>query len=70
MSKQTRNYFVVLPFRGEDYYLVPATSAAEAKRKAEALDDDVERLDWRPTHRYKASSAKLDSPSAADKKAE
>lgn len=60
MSNETRSYLVTVPFRGEDYLVVPATSAAEAKRKADELTDDCERLDFRPTRRYKASHAVLE----------
>lgn len=65
MAKAVRNYIVTIPFRGEDYVLVPATSAAEAIRKANERTDDVEPIDFQPTHRYRATTARLDEAIAA-----
>lgn len=58
-----RNYIVAVPQRAVQFYIVKANSAAEAKRKArygETDDGEVEPLDYRVTHTYEPSHARLD----------
>jgi hypothetical protein len=62
-QKKDRTYIVTKSVRGIQTFLVTASTAAEAKRKANDIEQrniDVEPLDFEVTWVGRASSARLD----------
>jgi hypothetical protein len=60
MSKKT--YLVERPFHGVQTYYVEANSAAEAKRKVNDGDPDVEPCGFDVTRTFNASYAQAEKP--------